>query len=108
MIRYGDDSPVPMRVKALRISGEKVRQWWNAQIEFDWGEDMFFPDDLKRPSVTMMVTPTGELLDCVVLDDGLDSEYLLEDAEKAILLAHVKFHLREWLANSSEEGERTI
>jgi hypothetical protein len=105
MIRYGDEQTYPMRVKSLQISGERMRQWWNASIAFEWGADMQFPQGLENPSVLFMVTPSGELIDSVILNDGMDSEYLLEDAEKAILLAHVKFHLPAWI-QAEQDGSR--
>ncbi len=107
MIRYGEEKTFPMRVQRLIVVGEQVRQWWNATITFEWGPDMEFPEGLVNPSVVMMVTPSGELIDSVILSDGTDSEFVLEEAEKIILLAHVKFHLNEWIGLRASGGDHT-
>jgi hypothetical protein len=94
MIRYGDETNYRLHYLGLQLAFEAVRQWWNVQVTFDWSHEMLFPDDFTNPSVLMIVSPGGQLLDAVVLDaDGLDSEYVLEDSEKDEILVLIQEEL---------------
>ena len=97
MFRYGDTTSYRLKYLSFTLNYEPIRQWWNVTISFEWADDMKLPDAFLNPSVLMIVSPGGQLLDCVVLDeDGLDSEFVLEDGEKEELLTHVLSELNNW------------
>lgn len=105
MFRYGDTQSYRLRYISYVLDYEPVRQWWNVTLSFEWAEEMVLPNDFTNPSVLMIISPGGQLLDSVVLDeDGLDSEFVLEDGEKEELLLQILNEMKAWKHPTAKEA----
>lgn len=92
MRKYGEERYEPQRFTLRCTEVERRGQWVDVQLEMRLAEGETLPDGLAKPSVLAICVPEGDIVQIVLLDEGLDCEFQFVPEEEAFVRTFVREH----------------
>ncbi|KIL40209.1 hypothetical protein SD70_15470 [Gordoniibacillus kamchatkensis] len=90
MRKYGEERFEPQRFTLRCAEVERRGQWVDVYLDMQLAEGEILPPGLTEPSVLAICVPEGDVVQVVLLDEGLDCEFQLVPEEEAYVRAFVR------------------
>jgi hypothetical protein len=101
MMKYGAE-PMEHRFTLRCTEIERRGQWLDILLSLQLAEREMLPLGLESPSVLVICSPNGDIIQIVLQDEGCDSEFQFTYTEKEQIERFVAEYCRPLLSITSE------
>lgn len=90
MNKYGADTYQTHQFSLAINEVESKNQWINVYLEMFMEKGSLLPVGLEDPSLLVICSYSGDIIQIVLLDEGCDSEFQLTPLEKEYIVNYVE------------------
>jgi hypothetical protein len=92
MMKYGADKPVEHQFTLSHGEVEKRGPWIDIYLIMHLKDGQALPEDLQEPGILIICNLSGDLVQIVLQNEGIDCEFQLTYSEKAQIEQYFEEH----------------